>query len=86
MQSDPIAPGIAPFALLRKKGDFLPHLANQYRYEVLGGLYTIAAKKELLHDMPSLPSHQQLSIVLPILYLIQDIQPSLIVLLLCIVD
>ena len=56
MKADPVAPGIPPLALqctdIARKEDFLPHLANQYSYEVLGGLHTISARKELLEEMP----------------------------------
>ena len=56
MKADPIAPGIPPLALhcisVSTKSDFLPHLVNQYKFEVLGGLHSITAKKELLEEMP----------------------------------
>ena len=56
MRCDPAAPGIPPLALhckdVEKKEDFLIHLVNQYQYEVLGGTHTIAARKELLEEMP----------------------------------
>ena len=58
MKADPIAPGIPPVALhcvdIPKKTDFLKHLANQYSYEVLGGLHTIAARKELMEEIPGM--------------------------------
>ena len=56
MHSDPVAPGTPPLALhyrdISKKEDFLKHLAGQYTYEVLGGMHTIAARKELLEEEP----------------------------------
>ena len=61
MKEDPIAPGVPPLALhcidVPKKVDFLPHLANQYSYEVLGGLHTVTARKELLKEIPGIDFH-----------------------------
>ena len=55
MRADPVAPGIPPLALhcidVSKKEDFLEHLAGQYLYEVLGGMHTVAARKELLEEV-----------------------------------
>ena len=56
MIEDPAAPGIPPLALLctdvAAKNSFLPHLKDQYKYEVLGGLHTVTARKELLEEIP----------------------------------
>ena len=58
MRSDPVAPGTPPLALhcidVSKKEDFLEHLAGQYTYEVLGGMHTVAARKELLEEVPGI--------------------------------
>ena len=55
MCSDPVAPGTPPLPLhcidVSKKEDFLEHLAGQYTYEVLGGMHTVAARKELLEEV-----------------------------------
>ena len=58
MRSDPAAPGIPPLALhcidVSNKEDFLDHLAGQYSYEILGGMHTVAARKELLEELPGI--------------------------------
>ena len=58
MRADPVAPGIPPLALhcidVSKKEDFLEHLAGQYAYEVLGGMHTVVARKELLEEVPGI--------------------------------
>ena len=60
MKADPIAPGIPPLALLltdsrvSKQEDFKPHLAGQYQYEVLGGLHSVMARQELVHEAPGM--------------------------------
>jgi hypothetical protein len=58
MMSDPSAPGTSAIALLCKSkfittgSLFKETLRNQYEYEVLGGLHTILAKKELMVEDP----------------------------------
>lgn len=56
MLQDAAAPGVAPIAVLctdvQDKHQFKLHLKNQYSYEVLGGLHSITAKKELMEEMP----------------------------------
>ena len=59
MRDDPLAPGVAPLALLchkdyvDEKWKFKVNLSNQYKYEVLGGLHTITARKQLLAEVPA---------------------------------
>ena len=52
MLEDPSAPGVPPLAVLCKdlsdKEKFIPHLKDQYEYEVLGGLHTVMAKNNWL--------------------------------------
>ena len=58
MIQDPAAPGVSPAALLCHKkfvedsSDFKVSLRNQCQYEVLGGLHTVTAKKELMAEVP----------------------------------
>ena len=56
MLEDPAAPGIPPLALLcttvPQAPLFVENLKDQYSYEVLGGLHTVTARKELLDEMP----------------------------------
>ena len=58
MIQDPAAPGVSPVALLCHKrfvtvsSDFRVSLRNQCQYEVLGGLHTVIAKKELMAEIP----------------------------------
>ena len=51
-----MGPGVAPLALLWKPStpeqEFKEHLIDQYKFEVLGGAHTIAARKELLVEAP----------------------------------
>ena len=67
MKADLIAPGIPPLALqctdIARKEDFLPHLANQYSYEVQGGLHTISTKKRVIgRNARYVPSDYQSSV------------------------
>ena len=56
IKRDPTAPGVPPLALLCTDisccEDFIPHLSEQYTYEVIGGLHTVTARKQLLLDNP----------------------------------
>ena len=58
MIHDPAAPGVSPLALLcvdvQDVAHYKLHLKNQYSYEVLGGLHSITAKKQLMDEMPGL--------------------------------
>ena len=55
IQEDPSGPGVSPVAVLCidvSKEDFAERLKDSYRYEVLGGQHTVAAKTELFKDNP----------------------------------
>ena len=55
IQEDPSGPGVPPVAVLCidiSKEDFAERLKDSYRYEVLGGQHTVAAKAELLKENP----------------------------------
>ena len=55
MEEDPSGPGVSPVAVLCvdvSKEDFAERLKDPYRYEVLGGQHTVAAKTELLKENP----------------------------------
>ena len=51
--ADPSGPGVPPIAVLcTGVDDFLERYKDSYRYEVLGGQHTAAAKAELLKENP----------------------------------
>ena len=55
IQEDPSGPGVSPVAVLCvdvAKEDFADRLKDSYRYEVLGGQHTVAAKTELFKGNP----------------------------------
>ena len=55
IQEDPSGPGVSPVAVLCidvSKEDFAERLKDSYRYEVLGGQHTVAAKTELFNENP----------------------------------
>ena len=56
IQEDPTGPGVPPIAALCvnvDKENFAERYKDSYRYEVLGGQHTVAAKAELLRENPS---------------------------------
>ena len=57
IKDDPSGPGVPPVAVLcidvQQKEDFSERLKESYKYEVLGGQHTTAAKAELYHDNPN---------------------------------
>lgn len=62
MLQDPSAPGATPMATLCKDverpEDFNVKHKNVYKYEVLGGLHTLVAKKQLLEEYPDNPFYR----------------------------
>ena len=56
LKADPTGPGVPPLALLcideTTTERFREDLIQQYRYEVLGGLHSVEARKKLLEDHP----------------------------------
>ena len=58
LKSDPIGPGVPPVALLCTDvvccEEFSLRLTPQYSYEVLGGLHSITAKRQLLEEYPGI--------------------------------
>jgi len=53
IQEDPSGPGVPPVAVLcinTSKEDFVERLKDSYRYEILGGQHTVAAKSELFKE------------------------------------
>ena len=56
MKEDPSGPGVPPIAIVcidvQNKEEFSERLKDSYRYEVLGGQHTTAAKTELLRENP----------------------------------
>ena len=54
LKTDPTGPGVPPLALLcieeKNKEKFRRDLAEQYTYEVIGGLHSVEARKRLLKD------------------------------------
>ena len=63
MVLDPSAPGATPMAVLCKDAtvieQFNDKFLNVYKYEVLGGLHTLVAKKQLAEEHPENPFFQQ---------------------------
>lgn len=59
MKEDPSGPGVPPVAVMcidvQNKEEFSERLKDSYRYEVLGGQHTTAAKTELLRENPHNP-------------------------------
>lgn len=56
IQDNPSGPGVPPIAVLCinvEKENFAERYKDSYRYEVLGGQHTVAAKTELLRENPS---------------------------------
>ena len=57
IKEDPSGPGVPPVAVLcidvQHKDDFSERLKESYKYEVLRGQHTTAAKADLLHDNPN---------------------------------
>lgn len=55
LKADPTGPGVPPLAMLWTEGSidsFKEDLAQQYTYEVIGGLHSVEARKRLLEDHP----------------------------------
>ena len=56
LQEDPTGPGVPPLALLCKeekdKTKFRADLSGQYKFEVLGGLHSVEARKHLVEEYP----------------------------------
>lgn len=56
LHKDPAAPGVPPLALLCKeekdKAKFREDLVAQYSYEVIGGLHSVEARKQVLLESP----------------------------------
>ena len=65
LEADPTGPGVPPLALLcideTSTERFREDLVQQYRYEVLGGLHSVEARKKLLKDYPG--NHNHLSLI-----------------------
>lgn len=59
MTHDPVAPGATPMAVLCKDiedgAEFNEKYKNVYKYEVLGGVHTFMAKKQLIEEDPENP-------------------------------
>lgn len=59
MEADPSGPGVPPMAVLCiGVDDFSERYKDIYRYEVLGGQHTAAAKNELLKENPTNPFYK----------------------------
>ena len=56
LQQDPTGPGVPPLALLCKeekdKEKFRVDLSGQYKFEVIGGLHSVEARKRLVEEYP----------------------------------
>lgn len=63
IKEDPSGPGVPPVAVLcidvQQKDDFSERLKESYKYEILGGQHTTAAKAELFHENPNNPLYNQ---------------------------
>ena len=63
IKEDPSGPGVPPVAVLcidvQQKDAFSERLKESYKYEVLGGQHTTAAKAELFHENPNNPLYNQ---------------------------
>lgn len=64
IKEDPSSPGVPPVAVLcidvQQKDDFSERLKESYKYEILGGQHTTAAKAELFHENPNNPLYNQI--------------------------
>ena len=58
LKRDPTGPGVPPLAVfckdVAKCDDFIPHLSTQYTYEVIGGLHSVTARKQILKEHPGI--------------------------------
>ena len=64
IMADPSGPGVPPIAVLCvgvDKDTFSERYKDSYRYKVLGGQHTAAAKAELLKENPGNPLYNQIN-------------------------